>query len=87
MSDPSEASKEAFDQLMRKRFAALFDACRKSHKGGPGGQAICVCGAGSGGSPACAALGMIRDFFRYCPTDRLPAEWREQAVRIHELLG
>ena len=48
-----------------RNISALKDACRKSHSGGPGGAAICVCGAGGGGSSACGALGLIESIFRY----------------------
>lgn len=45
--------------------AALKTACRKSHSGGPGGAAICVCGAACGGSQACSALSMIKNVLKY----------------------
>jgi len=39
---------------------ALRAACLKQHPGGPGGSAMCICGAGGGGSSACSGLKMVR---------------------------
>lgn len=44
----------------RREFVALLDACRKSHKGRVGGCAMCICGAGGGGSDACSALSILK---------------------------
>lgn len=40
---------------------ALRAACRKQHKGGPGGAMMCYCGANCGTTTACGFLREIRD--------------------------
>ena len=40
-------------------FNALQEAARSTHKGS-GGAAMCICGAGCGGSSACNALSMLK---------------------------
>lgn len=67
-------------------FQALRGACRASHQGGPGGCAFCVCGAPSGGSPACAAYGRLRNLVHFIPTDKLPKEWTEEIAKLKELM-
>lgn len=44
----------------KRDFVALLDACHKSHGKGAGGAAMCICGAGCGGSAACSALNILK---------------------------
>lgn len=44
---------------IQKNISALFNACSKEHRGA-GGAAICICGAGCGGSSACNALNLLK---------------------------
>jgi hypothetical protein len=71
---------------MAKRWAALKAACRKQHKGGPGGAAMCVCGANGGGSDACGTLGIIKSLILYMPTDLLPAEWQKRIADLRDAI-
>lgn len=50
--------------------AAIKELCRKAHKG-PGGAAMCVCGASGGGSPACRFLSILRQHVRYGDPQKL----------------
>jgi hypothetical protein len=70
------------EDLMAERWFGLMEACRKSHSGVAGGAAMCICGAGGGGSRACSMLAILRDFVRYVPKDKLSKEWQEQADKI-----
>lgn len=45
---------------MQRNISALFNACLKEHRGGAGGAAMCICGAGCGGSEACSALELLK---------------------------
>lgn len=65
---------------------ALKDACRATHKGGPGAAAQCVCGAGSGRSEACGMLGTLRDLVRYIPTEGLPKELAEHLEMLRSVV-
>lgn len=71
---------------MAKRWAALKAACRKRHKGGPAGAAMCVCGANSGGSDACSMLAILKHLVLEIPTDLLPAEWRKLIADIRDAI-
>ena len=65
------------DQLKRAEgVQSLFKAANEYHmkRSRPGGAAMCVCGAGGGGSKACSGLAIVRDFFRY-------AEWGDEKNR------
>lgn len=42
-----------------KRVNALLTACCNQHRGA-GGAAMCICGAGSGGSAACGGLALLK---------------------------
>ncbi len=42
---------------------ALLSACSKQHRGA-GGAAICICGAGCGGSEACNGLNLLKAALR-----------------------
>ena len=77
----SVAKKET--ELLRDRMRALKTACLEYHhktSRGPGGAAICVCGAGGGGSYACGGLGELKDFIRYAGP--LSPEWEERRKEI-----
>ncbi len=53
----------------------LFKAAgeyHNTHSKGPGGAAICICGAACGGSKACRGLSVIRTMLRY-------AKWGDPA--------
>lgn len=65
---------------------ALRHACQRQHKGGPGGAAVCVCGAAGGRSEACAMLSTLRDLIRYTPTDGLPAAHREMFEALQSIV-
>jgi len=67
-------------------WVALRNACNKQHPRGPGGCAVCVCGAGGGGSEACSMLAVLRDLIRYMPTESLPAEWRRRVETLQEII-
>ncbi len=65
-------SNERLRELDGEGVAALFDAAadyHKKHSKGAGGAAVCVCGAGCGGSKACRGLALVRDLFRYSDFD------------------
>jgi hypothetical protein len=44
---------------MRLDIQALFNLLEKQHRGA-GGSAICICGAGCGGTKECRALGLLK---------------------------
>lgn len=67
-------------------WAALRRACNASHSGGPGGAAMCVCGAGGGGSSACSMLRTIKELIKYMPTDGMDEPTRERVQRIRECM-
>jgi hypothetical protein len=67
-------------------WAALREACRKAHKPGPGGAAICICGAPCGGSEACGMLGTLRDLIRYLPAESLPEAWQQQIAELRRIM-
>lgn len=56
----------------------LRAACNKQHPRRAGGAAMCICGAGGGGSHACQMLATLRDLIRYLPDESLSPEWRER---------
>jgi len=67
---------------------ALFEAAgdyHQKHSTGPGGSAICVCGAGCGGSKACRGLSVIRDLFQYADLD--DPKWRERFEFVRQCFG
>ncbi len=61
------------DEANRRRvydaISALKVACKDSHKPGPGGSRICICGASCGGSAACTGLRFLKDALRYPDTE------------------
>jgi hypothetical protein len=48
------------DERLVANIASLKSACAESHKSSIGGQALCICGRGNGGSEACNALRNLR---------------------------
>lgn len=59
---------ERLDQLDAEGIRELFRACgdyHQKHSKGPGAAAVCVCGAGCGGSKACRGLSVVKEFLRY----------------------
>lgn len=50
---------DALSEQDLKDLDQLWTLCRKGHKG-PGGAAICICGAGCGGTAACRGLAVYR---------------------------
>ncbi len=80
----------AWDDCERGRlfqgWMALRQACRASHKPGPGGAAICVCGAACGGSTACGMLGTLQDMIRYIPAEKLPEDWQERIAELRRIV-
>lgn len=71
-----QEQQKRMQELLIQGITDLKTLCRKSHKGGPGGAAICICGAGGGGSSACGALRVIRDAIRY------KGQMSEETMRI-----
>jgi hypothetical protein len=74
-------------ELDRQGIRALFDAAgeyHQKHNKGPGGAAVCVCGAACGGSSACRGLAVLRDLFRYMDIDRPTSVWAERFKFIQE---
>ena len=69
---------------------ALKEACGAyhalHHSGMAGGAAMCVCGAGGGGSKACSMLKIIKDLIRYIPSDRLPEESRTVIEELQAII-
>jgi hypothetical protein len=57
------------DEKEKKRlfedWHALREACNMYHKPGIGGAAMCICGAGGGGSKACSMLKVIKSIIMY----------------------
>lgn len=86
--NPSDIEPEEAAQIVReiKRFDALRQVCRASHKGGAGGAAMCICGAGGGGSDACAALGRLQNLVTHIPTDKLPLPWKKEVEALRNLM-
>ena len=65
---------------------ALVEAAgeyHQKHSRGPGGAAMCICGAGGGGSKACRGLAVIRTFLRYAKWG--DPEWQERYERLQRL--
>ena len=63
-----EAHEKRMRELDREGIRELFRAAGEYHQKyskGPGGAAVCVCGAACGGSEACRGLAAVRDFLRY----------------------
>jgi len=70
---------EREQELTWQRMRALKDACRASHKDGPGGAAMCICGAECGGSAACGALMEIRSLLSVA---KVPPAYRPRLEAI-----
>lgn len=75
-------------ELMWDGWQSLTDACRKQHPNRPGGAAICICGAGCGGSAACSMLRTIRDVILHMevPPDALPG-WRDHIEMLKSVIS
>jgi hypothetical protein len=76
---------ERLRQLDIEGLMALRDAVREYHakySKGPGGAAICVCGASCGGSKACRGYSILRDLFRYA--NAKDPNWRERFAFVTE---
>ena len=58
MTDDEQKTAE---QRIMAGWSALTQACRLQHPKGPGGAAMCACGAACGGSEACSMLRDVRD--------------------------
>jgi len=74
---------ERLKKLDTEGIQALREAANDyhaKHSRGPGGAAVCVCGAGGGGSKACRGFAVIRDVFRYANFDC--PEWRARFEEI-----
>lgn len=82
---PEEEQQRRREQLF-DGWAALKEACRKSHKGGPGGAAMCVCGANGGGSAACSMLGTLKNLIRYLPAEEMPPAMREHVEMLQGVI-
>lgn len=84
----SSASLVEMRRLDTEGLHALRDAVREyhaKHSKGPGGAAICVCGAACGGSKACRGFSILRDIVRYAnPKD---PKWLQQVEFVHNVLG
>ena len=81
-----ETEQEQHDRFL-KNYTALQKACNKSHKGGPGGAAVCVCGAGGGGSEACGALRVLRDIVRYVNVNELSDKnMRDWILKVRKVI-
>ncbi len=72
-----------FEKEIKALYKAAGDYHAKQSKG-PGGAAICICGAASGGSDACTALALIRDIFRYADFQSKDANWQAQFKLIQQ---
>ena len=82
------STEQKMRELDRAGIQALFAACGEfhaKHSRGPGGAAICICGAACGGSEACRGLALLRNFFRYAKWG--DESWREQFELLSESLG
>ena len=83
----NEEHAQRLRELDTEGVRALRSACLEYHQKnsrGPGGAAMCVCGAGGGGSKACRGLAVIRDFFRYADMKR--PEWQKRFEEIRAML-
>lgn len=67
-----------------KGWSALRDACRKQHPRGPGGAALCACGAGCGGSEACFMLRIVRDLIE--ASDERPDWWENYMEALRSVI-
>ena len=68
--------------------AGLFRAVgeyHRKHSNGPGGAAICICGAGCDGSRACRGLEILCDLFRYAEWG--DERWRERYEMLQRCFG
>lgn len=80
MQTHEERLKELDTEGVRELFQAAGEYHQK-HSKGPGAAAMCICGAGCGGSRACRGLGVLRDLFRYADFDDTKWIERFQFVR------
>lgn len=85
-SRPAEEIEMEERERFFKGWMALREACRNSHKSGPGAAAICICGAACGGSAACSMLGGIKSLITYMPIENLPAEWRQKIELLRKFV-
>lgn len=69
-----------------KDWRELREACRKQHPRGPGGAAMCYCGAGCGGSAACAMLKVLSLFLSELDPEVVPAHYREWLSALQKVL-
>jgi hypothetical protein len=79
---------ERMRDLDAEGIEALFDAAgeyHKKHSKGAGGSAVCVCGAGCGGSKACRGLSILRDLFRYA--DFSDPNWKSRFEFVQQCFG
>ena len=65
---------------------ALLAACRVTHGKGPGGAAMCVCGAPCGGSAACSMVAMLRNLIRYFPDENIPDNLRPMFTALRRVI-
>lgn len=63
-------------------WSALKAACRSQHPRGPGGAAMCACGAGGGGSAACSMLAELKQLVRSLDPATLPENMRAWVERL-----
>ena len=81
----NESHEARLRELDAAGVAALFVAAGEYHQKhckGPGAAAVCICGAGIGGSPACRGLWVLRDLFRYGDPDN--SAWRDRLQFVAE---
>lgn len=74
-------------ELLWDGWIALLAACRAQHPNKPGGAAMCICGAGCGGSAACRMLRELRETITLMPTDGMPEAWQTKVDELRSVLG